>query len=103
MSVSLKLVEVLMKDRSFGLAYDVSVSVMRGQIPYVTKVIELCTFKEDTAVSDEDEFEDFTTCISNIPFPSPGGVLESVDKLVKVRHIASLVVKDSLVLRLKLL
>ena len=66
-------------------------------------MIELCTVKEDTAVSGEDEFEDFTTCISNIPFPSPGGVLESVDKLVKVRHIASLVVKDSLVLRLKLL
>ena len=103
MSVSLKLAKVLIENKTFGLAYNVSVSVMRGQTPEVTKEIELCTFKEHNAISDKDEFEDYTTCISNVPFPTPGRILQSEDKLVKVTKIASLVVNNSLVLRLKLL
>ena len=76
---------------------------MQGQTPYVTKVIKLCTFKINSVFSDEYKFEDYTTCVSNIRFPSPGSVLESEDKLANVRCITSLLVKDSLVLQLKLL
>ena len=102
-SVSLELLEVLKKEESFGLAYNVSVAALQEGTPDTTKTMELCTFWEKSLFSDEDEFQDYTTCSSYKYYPSTGGVLQSVEKFIKVEDITSLLVDGSLVMGLKLL
>ena len=57
MSVSLELLEVLKKEESFGLAYNLSVAALQEGTPDTTKTMELCTFWEKSLSSDEDEDE----------------------------------------------
>ena len=57
MSVSLELLEVLKKEESFGLAYNLSVAALQEGTPDTTKTMELCTFWENSLSSDEDEDE----------------------------------------------
>ena len=82
------------------LEYDMSVAAIGQNRSATSKALELCTYRKEENQEYPRLMEE---CLAYFPFPSPREVMRSEELFLEIEEANSLLVKDSVMLELKLL
>ena len=87
-------------EKGMELDYNVSVSAIGQNKSATPKALELCTYRKE----DNQKYPWLVeVCPAYFPFPSPGEVMRSEELFLEIKEANSLLVKDLVILELKVL